>query len=294
MFGKIRSKMFPVRISEALEMLGKINPDAQTIRWYSTPIKQLIAREGDLNIIDITPEMLTRWHKFISSNSYSPWTVDSYTRAMKAAMNRLVDMKHLEESPAAHLRLRRLPRKEPKDIKEADIRKMIRYSQAIARDAAIVRILADTGCRVGELCSMLVSQTVIKEDGGRSIISSDKVHSTRFIFFGKKAAYALQLYIECRPHNAADELWLNRSNEPLSTNGVYQLLRRIARRAGVGRFNPHSFRHGFAKRMISEGAPAKVVQDLMGHQDVTTTLNLYVVYSDAELEKFHQEYSKDW
>lgn len=97
-------------------------------------------------------------------------------------------------------------------------------------------------------------------------------------------AAALRLYMETRPHDAPDELWLNRHNNPLTTNGVYQALRRLARRAGVERFNPHSFRHAAIKRWLESGMSSRLVQELAGHEDVHTTLMIYVAYSDEDLQ----------
>ena len=94
-----------------------------------------------------------------------------------------------------------------------------------------------------------------------------------------------------RHHGAPDDLWLTVSGQPISTSGVYQILKRIGNRAGVERFNSHAFRHALAKRLVNNGTPHKVIQDIMGHADITTTLSMYVEYNDDELAEYHQHYN---
>lgn len=293
-FQKLKRQMFPVSLSRGLEIAGRIHgPDSQTPRWYATPVKQLVTQIGDVPMHTVTPDQLTAWHRALTSNSYSPWTVDSYTRAMKAFWNHMVEVGHVETSPAEHLRLYKLPKKKPKDISTEDIGRMVQFSRYNARDHALVRFLADSGARVGEAISMTVSGVDFTDNGGRAIVRG-KGYQTRFVFFGEETAEAIRLYLECRPWNAPDELWLSRSGEPLSTSGVYQMFKRIGRRAGIKRFNPHAFRHAFAKRLIEEGASPKIVQELLGHSDITTTLNQYVTFSEKELEEHHARFRHEW
>ena len=85
----------------------------------------------------------------------------------------------------------------------------------------------------------------------------EKGDRPRYVFFGQECAQAILDYIETRPVYAPDELWLNRSFKPLTTSGIYHLLRKTAERAGVKRFNPHSFRHRLAKKLEAEKIPHK-------------------------------------
>lgn len=288
--------MFPIPLSRGIEIAGAMHgPRSQSARWYQTPVKRLIAQIGDIPVHHVTPAHLDTWHTVISTNGLSPWTVDSYTRALKSYFNKLVEAGHLESSPAARLPLYKLPKKAPKDIKEGDVEKMLKVARATARDNAIVRVLYDTGCRVGELISMTVSGVKFGPDGGRAIVTSTKTNRTRYIFFSLETAEVLKLYIDCRPVNAPDNLWLSHrgTNIPISSNGVYLMLRRLAEKAGIsGRFNPHAFRHAAVKRWIDSGMPLKIVQELAGHQNISTTMTMYAVYDDEELEDYFHRFEK--
>jgi integrase/recombinase XerD len=78
----------------------------------------------------------------------------------------------------------------------------------------------------------------------------------------------------------------------LKTSGVNQILKRLARRAGItGRFNPHSFRHAFAKQYLMDGGDLATLSDLLGHSDVQVTKSSYSVFITDELARKHAEHS---
>lgn len=295
----------PPTLSRALEIVVSVSTKGpRRPHWYDRPVETLIEHLGDVSVQEITPDDVFSWYDYIKSmdnqrkpgQKLSPWTVDSYARSVRSFFNKLVILGHLERSPAARLRLPRLPAKGKKEIDTKDIGLMVQYSEINPRDHAIVLMLRDSGCRVGELVSMRVSGVKFEEIGGRLrgrvIIYDQKTMASRFAYFGHDAACALKRYMRVRHHDAPDDLWLAHRGTPLTSSGVYQALKRIAKRAGVTRFNPHAFRHALAKRLINNNAPHKVVQDILGHRDIATTLNMYVAYDEDELADWHEKYNK--
>jgi integrase len=81
-------------------------------------------------------------------------------------------------------------------------------------------------------------------------------------------------------------------NKPLSTQGVYHVLRRHAKRSGVTRFNPHSFRHRLAKKLEAAQMPHKVLQDVMGWESAAMVQH-YVNYSPTELQAMYDLFCVD-
>lgn len=289
MFDAIRRMFNPVPLSRALKISSNLHgPDSQTPRWYSTPVRQLIDRYGDIPITKLSTDQVDDWYKYIRSNGYSPYTVDSYVRALKAFLHRMRDLGHLPDGPTAaeHIKLRRLPKRTPKGIDLDDAKRILDVARHDVRDWALVGMLYDSGCRLGELVSMRVDTTKITEKGVKAMVYGKT--GSRYVMAGQETAFAMKLYIPSRPHNAPPELWLSkRGTTPITTNGVYQLLRRLAKKAKLEgeRFNPHGFRHAAAKRWLESGMPPRLIQELLGHQSLNTTMEIYVQWSDEELEE---------
>lgn len=290
---------------------------------YDVPVALLIELIGNKYVSEITEADIRLWYNHIlnTKNKMRPeeglslWTIDSYCRRMRAFFNHLVKLGYLLKSPFT-IRPPRPGKRKQKYIEVEDISKMVQHSQYDVRDHAIVLILRDSGCRVGGLISMKVHTTRIEkfyklEAGGIVILGKDdkappgvevnfrgsarvieKGNAERFIYFGDQACRALLKYYEVRHVNSYTELWLTQSGQPISEGGVYHIMARIAKRAGVKKFNPHAFRHAFGKKLITEGVPPRIVSDLMGHERIETTLGIYVQYGEEEIQDFYQNLVK--
>lgn len=297
--------MYPLSLSRGLDVVVEVTRKGRKRpHWFDSPIGSLIAFLGDVPVRNVTVDDVIAWYDWLRTKEndrkpgrkLSAWTIDSYARSVKSYFNKLIITGHLDISPARRLRLPRLPAKGKKEISQADIALMVQHSELNIRDHAIVLLLRDSGCRVGELTSIQVEAVKIEESGsslrGRAIIFDDKTMTSRFAYFGHDCALAIKKYIRVRPCNAPDVLFVSSmSGGALSRSGVYQMLKRIGKRSGVTSFNPHAFRHAKAKELINNGAPHKVIQDILGHSDITTTLNMYVNYDDDELADLHGQYT---
>ena len=276
--------------------------------WFNTPVRDLIEFMGDRQVDKIKTEDINAWFEALRdrplvrdpSKKLSPYTADSYGRSVKRFFKILVMLGHLDKNPARRLKLPRLPHKGKKEISQTDIDLMIQYSEINPRDHALVLCLRDSGSRVGELLSIsttgLFIEAVPSSKGlrlrARAMVIDQKTNKARFIFVGHRAAEALQKYLRIRHQNGPDQLWLTHGGKAITPSGVYQALKRIAKRAGIeGNWNPHAFRHALAKRLIEQGANHKALQSLLGHSDVRTTINMYIDYDDNELAELHSRYS---
>lgn len=292
----------PLTLSRALEVVKHVqSQNGRSPDWFDIPVEELIGLFGDLPVTDINPSHIDQWYRYIKQRPHrrkpgqtlSPWTIDHYGRALKAFFGHLLDMGHIDTLPTRRLKLPKLPRAGKRDISLDDIEKMVRASRRDWRDHAIVLVLKDSGVRVSGLVSMTTYGLEIEsKDGrkrGRALVEA-KGNKRRWIFFRHNAAEAIEMYLSYRPDNRHDALWLSkRGGTPLTRSGVYQMLERVAGRAGVEKFNPHGFRHALAKRLIDRGANPELVRDILGHEDVTTTLSMYVNYDEQELQDRHDQ-----
>ena len=141
------------------------------------------------------------------------------------------------------------------------------------RDKAILEILYGCGLRVSELCGLLISHVYMDEGFVRVVGKGNK---ERLVPMGESAAAAFGQWLAVRGEAYAPEYsdiaFLNRFGKPLSRVSVFKMVREYALLAGVTKeISPHTFRHSFATHLIENGADLRVVQEMLGHESITTT-----------------------
>lgn len=155
------------------------------------------------------------------------------------------------------------------------------------RDKAILEIMYGCGLRVSEVVGMKISCLYLKEGFVRVVGKGDK---ERLVPIGEMAVDAVQTYIEARPAAADAEsddiLFLNRFGRSLSRQSVFKMIQRQALLAGIRKeVSPHTFRHSFATHLVENGADLRVVQEMLGHESITTT----EIYTHVDSSTWHVE-----
>lgn len=139
-----------------------------------------------------------------------------------------------------------------------------------ARDKAVLELLYATGMRVSELCGLRIndlSDTFVKVRG--------KGKKERIIPVGKKAIEAVDRYLlqyrgEVREENGP--LFVSQRGKPLDRITVWNRVKAYAKSAGIAKsISPHTLRHSFATHLLENGADLRLIQDMLGHEDIGTT-----------------------
>ncbi len=140
------------------------------------------------------------------------------------------------------------------------------------RDKAILELLYATGIRCSELVNIRFGDIDMNE---KTIRIKGKGNKERIVLFGKQAALKLSLYLQQeRPHiqRAEDFLLLNYRNEPLTSRSVQRIIAMFRPFLKIDRpISPHKIRHTFATHLLNQGVDLRVVQELLGHQAVSST-----------------------
>ena len=155
------------------------------------------------------------------------------------------------------------------------------------RNRAVLEILYGCGLRVSEAVSLKISCLYFDEGFIRVIGKGDK---ERLVPVGEIAADAVNAYLEHRPapcdQTSDDLVFLNRFGSSLSRQSVFKMIKAQALAAGVRKeISPHTFRHSFATHLVENGADLRVVQEMLGHESITTT----EIYTHIETSKWHSE-----
>ena len=151
------------------------------------------------------------------------------------------------------------------------------------RDRALLEFLYSTGCRVSECVNVTINDIDFKNQ--TCLIRCGKGNKDRITYISDKCMYWLEKYLEQKTDKDI-ALWTGRKG-PLTKAGIEAVVRRIGKKADVHAF-PHKFRHTLATDMIRRGAPLPVVQQILGHEDIATTM-IYVEVSKQDAETAHRK-----
>lgn len=155
------------------------------------------------------------------------------------------------------------------------------------RDRAILEVLYGCGLRVSEAVELKVSCLYFDEGFVRIIGKGNK---ERLVPIGEIAAEAVNEYLGRRPEAAdtasEDILFLNRFGRSLSRQSMFKMIKKQALIADVrAEISPHTFRHSFATHLVENGADLRVVQEMLGHESITTT----EIYTHVDSATWHRE-----
>lgn len=157
------------------------------------------------------------------------------------------------------------------------------------RDRALLELLYSTGCRVSEIAGLRLSDVDLSKGSAKV---TGKGRKERVVFFSDPARRALAAWLPFREAKAGNKIpWLfvNARGGRLSTRGIAWLLDRRSALLGMGkRVSPHAFRHSFATHLVGRGADVRVVQELLGHANISTTQ----VYTHVDLQRLREVYER--
>jgi integrase/recombinase XerC/integrase/recombinase XerD len=199
-----------------------------------------------------------------------------------------------DDDPAELVRSAKTGKRLPEFLFEEEMEKILTIEGndfPALRDRLIVEFLYATGCRISELVGVDVTDVDVKR---RSVLLHGKGRKDRQAFLGDSALTALRSYLPVRSALSKRRgdvggaaLFLNRSGGRLTGRGVATILEKRLREFGVLKHvTPHTFRHSFATHILDRGADIRVVQELLGHSQLSTTQ----VYTHMQLGRLRDVY----
>lgn len=160
------------------------------------------------------------------------------------------------------------------------------------RDRAVLETFYAAGLRVSELCDLKLDD--LHFDAGY-LRCMGKGQKERVVPFSERSAAVLQDYLaRVRPLYARDPanraFFLARQGRKLSRKTVWQMVKRYAHQAGIVKpISPHTLRHSFATHLLHNGAPLRVIQEMLGHADIATT-QIYTHVDQSRLKSIHDKF----
>lgn len=236
-------------------------------------------KELDISPLKITSMHLQSFLEYINELGMSSYSQARILSGLKAFYKFLIFEELISADPTALIEGPKIGRKLPDTLDYGEIEKLLAAIDLSTpeggRNRAMLEMLYSSGLRVSELIDLRLAN-VHSDIGFLRVIG--KGNKERLVPIGREALKYLKIYIdEIRVHTPKIEtfssyVFLNRSGRKLTRVMVFLIIKALAAKIGLKKnISPHTFRHSFATHLIEGGADLRAVQEMLGHESITTT-----------------------
>ncbi len=272
------------------------NSSAHTLKAYEYDLKQFYQLLGAKPIHTVSKDIVRSYLAEMNLKGLSKRTVGRRMAALRTFFRYLVREGYLEKNPLASIRNPKLEKKLPIVMEEGEVARLLESPEddlSGRRDRAILETLYSTGMRVSELIQLEMDKVdfisgVCKVFG--------KGSKERLCPIGDRALRSIRNYLELRDNEMPGRhkaIFLNHSENKKGSRLTDRSVRRVldiyiektSRREKV---SPHTLRHSFATHLLNRGADLKSVQELLGHENLSTT-QIYTHVSSRRLKEVYEK-----
>jgi integrase/recombinase XerC len=281
--------------SSGTEAVGGYHPTAggngTAVATVAPPRTHAVA---EVSLTAVETEDVQRFLAFLNERSYSKSTTARKLATLRSFYKFCLRRSHVQANPLATIRTPKQDKRLPKFLEEEDVRKLLETPDTNSllgcRDRAMLETMYSTGIRVSELVDLNVADV---DFVGEALHVRGKGKKQRITPISPTALAWIKRYMELRrqdPKAAAsnqDAVFVNKHGQRLSTRSVRRKLDKYLAIAGLDpTISPHTLRHSFATHMLSRGADLRSVQELLGHQSLSTTQ----IYTHVTVNRMKQAY----
>jgi integrase/recombinase XerC len=268
-------------IARFVRALRERNASAHTIKAYSTDLAQFAAYVGAQDWRDINHVLIRSFLSSLYQRGLSKTSVARALAVLRSLYHWLAQEGVIEQNPAALVATPKLAKKLPRvptveELNTALDSRMPESSTFPERDQVILELLYGCGIRNSELIGINVDDIRWSNE---VILVRGKGRKERYVPFGDSAAAALRAYLPLRHETLAQSsrasekaLVVNLRGSRLTTRSVGRIVKHIAVANGLSpEVHPHTLRHAFGTHMLEEGADLRAIQEMLGHERLSTT-----------------------
>ena len=282
-------------ISQYLEYLELEKGLSQnTIDAYRRDLYSFADEINNINSFgEINRTQINNYIRSLKEKNLAPTSIIRKVASLRGFFKWATSMNLLEKNPALTLEQPKVPLRLPKVISIKEIDELL-LSELTELQLVIFELLYSCGLRVSELVNLKINDIDLNSKYVRCFGKGSK---ERIIPMGNKALSALKKYLSIREvlikkHKIdSKKLLINDSGRFINRQDVYNFIHRIGRKIQKN-ISPHTLRHSFATHLLENGADLRVVQELLGHSDVSTT-QLYTHISKKRLKDVYFSINKE-
>ena len=259
-----------------------------TVASYISDVRKFLDFYGG-HIEDVVPEDIEKY--LCEREDLSERSQARLISALRSFFGWIVQEGYVKDNPCDKVDSPKLGRYLPSVLSQEEVTAILTSvdtgSWQGKRNRAILEVLYSCGLRVSEAVALKISNIYMKEGYIRVIGKGNK---ERLVPIGDVAVEALADYLMVRPiptdRKSDNIVFLNRFGRSLSRISMFNMVKKQALSAGIDKeISPHTFRHSFATHLIENGADLRGVQEMLGHENTTTT----EIYTHVEDSKWRQQ-----
>lgn len=264
-----------------------------TYQSYENNLKQFKKYLIDNDIVNSSKDVSTEMLKeYIYQLNLSNKSKSHYLTVLKSYYSFLTKEGVIKNNPTNAIKMPKIEKKLPNylTIEEVDKLLDIRLEKPTDyRNKAMLELLYATGMRISELTNLKLSQVDFDDDIVRVLGKGKK---ERTIPLNDTAIFALKEYInDYRPFllklNTSEYIFINNFGNKISRQGFFKILKKLCVKAEINKeVSPHTLRHSFATHLLNNGADLRIIQELLGHENLVTA----EIYAHLQNQKIKDDY----
>lgn len=259
------------------------NASPYTVKYYQDDLQSFFSflkREGVSNLKEVNAQVVRVFLTELYDQELSRKSVSRKISSLRSFYKYLEREDETFSNPFVHIHLPKQEKKVPGFLYKEELEKLFEVNDTGEplgqRNQAILELMYATGIRVSE-CQSLRLEDIDFSVG--TLFVRGKGRKERYVPFGRFAEIVLENYLHDgrlslleKSKQETDVLFLNARGNPLSTSGIRHILEKTVEKAALTtHLHPHKLRHTFATHMLNEGADLRTVQELLGHENLSST-----------------------
>jgi integrase/recombinase XerD len=288
------------RMSEIEELINKFieyliidkKYSENTIKSYNNDLKKFNNYFENKPISKIEENNIKNYIKYLKQENNDNKTISHNISTLRSFYKFLLIEKIIKNNPMEYIEQPKLKKTLPKTLTIEEIDKLldIKLKDAFSfRNKAMLELMYSSGLRVSELINVNIHDI----DTSNCIIRiMGKGSKERIVPLGDYAIKYIEIYLreyreKLTKRELNDYLFLNNHGKKMTRQGFFKILKQLAKEKGIKTdFSPHTLRHSFATHLLNGGADLRSIQEMLGHESISTTQ----IYTHVSKEKLKENY----
>ena len=266
-----------------------------TVKSYKNDLKKYETFMKSINIQNIKENHIKNYLKYLKDNNNDNRTINHNISTLRSFYKFLLIEKIIKDNPMEYIEMPKTKKSLPKTLSIEEIDKLldIKLTDSFSyRNKAMLELMYSSGLRVSELVNVKihdidVSNCIIRIMG--------KGKKERIVPLGDYAIKYIELYLKEHRNKLIkrelnEYLFLNNHGKKMTRQGFFKILKQLAHEKNIKTdFSPHTLRHSFATHLLNGGADLRSIQEMLGHESISTT-QIYTHVSKEQLKENYNNY----